>query len=86
MELKEQFEQAAAESKSLPEKPDNETLLQLYSLYKQGSIGDLNTDPPSNPFDFVAKAKYQSWAALKGKSTTDAMTEYVELVKKLKGN
>lgn len=86
MDLKEQFEQAAGESKNLPEKPGNDILLQLYSLYKQGSIGDVNTDPPSNPFDFVAKAKYEAWASLKGKSTTDAMTEYVELVKKLKGN
>jgi diazepam-binding inhibitor (GABA receptor modulator, acyl-CoA-binding protein) len=86
MELKEQFEKAAADSKNLPEKPGNDTLLQLYSLYKQGSIGDINSDPPSNPFDFVAKAKYEAWASLKGKSTTDAMTEYVELVKKLKGN
>ena len=85
MELKEQFEQAAAESKSLSEKPSNETLLQLYSLYKQGSIGDVNTEPPSNPFDFVVKAKYNAWAELKGKTTTDAMTEYVELISKLKG-
>jgi diazepam-binding inhibitor (GABA receptor modulating acyl-CoA-binding protein) len=84
MELKEQFEQAATDSKTLSAKPDNETLLQLYSLYKQGSIGDVNTDPPSNPFDFVGKAKYEAWVALKGKSTTDAMMEYVELVKKLK--
>ena len=83
MELKEQFEQAAADSKNLSEKPGNDTLLQLYSLYKQGSIGDVNTDPPSNPFDFVAKAKYEAWAALKGKTTTDAMREYVDLVKKL---
>ena len=86
MELKEQFEQAAADSKNLSEKPNNEILLQLYSLYKQGSTGDVNTEPPSNPFDFVSKAKYEAWASLKGKSTTDAMTEYVELVKKLKGN
>ena len=86
MELKEQFEQAAAESKNLSEKPNNEILLQLYSLYKQGSIGDVNTEPPSNPFDFVGKAKYEAWASLKGKSTTDAMTEYVELVKKLKNH
>ena len=86
MELKEQFEKAAADSKNLLEKPGNDILLQLYSLYKQGSVGDVNTDPPSNPFDFVAKAKYEAWASLKGKSTTDAMTEYVDLVKKLKGN
>jgi diazepam-binding inhibitor (GABA receptor modulator, acyl-CoA-binding protein) len=84
MDLKEQFEKAAADSKTLAAKPSNETLLQLYSLYKQGSIGDVNTDPPSNPFDFVGKAKYEAWAGLKGKTTTEAMTEYIELVKKLK--
>lgn len=85
MELKEQFEKAAADSKSLPEKPSNEILLQLYSLYKQGSIGDVNTDPPSNPFDFVNKAKYEAWASLKGRSSEEAMKEYVDLVNKLKG-
>ncbi|MGB3006693.1 MAG: acyl-CoA-binding protein [Chitinophagaceae bacterium] len=85
MELKDLFEQAAADSKNLAERPNNETLLQLYSLYKQGSVGDVDTDPPSNPFDFVGKAKYEAWTALKGKSTTDAMTEYVELINKLKG-
>lgn len=84
MELKQQFEQSATDSKSLPSKPSNETLLQLYSLYKQGSIGDIDTEPPSNAFDFVAKAKYDAWAALKGKSKEDAMTEYVDLVNKLK--
>jgi diazepam-binding inhibitor (GABA receptor modulating acyl-CoA-binding protein) len=84
MDLKSQFDQAAADSKTLSAKPDNETLLNLYSLYKQGSIGDVNTDPPSNPFDFVGKAKYEAWASLKGKSTTDAMTEYVDLVITLK--
>lgn len=85
MELKEQFEKAVTESKSLPEKPSNEVLLQLYSLYKQGSVGDVNTDPPSNPFDFVGKAKYEAWHSLKGKSTEDAMKEYIALVEKLKG-
>ena len=83
MELKEKFEKAAAESKNLASKPSNETLLQLYSLYKQGSVGDIDTEPPSNPFDFVAKAKYDAWAALKGKSNDDAMTAYVEIKKKL---
>ena len=85
MELKEQFEQAVTDSKSLPEKPGNETLLKLYSLYKQASEGDVNSEPPSNPFDFVAKAKFEAWAGLKGKSAADAMTEYVALIQKLKG-
>jgi acyl-CoA-binding protein len=85
MDLKEQFEQAAADSKNLSAKPGNAELLQLYSLYKQGSVGDVNSEPPANSFDFVAKAKYEAWAALKGKSTTEAMTEYIALVNKLKG-
>lgn len=84
MELKEQFEKAIADSKNLPVKPSNDTLLQLYSLYKQASEGDINIDPPSNPFDFVAKAKFEAWAALKGKTTEEAMHSYIDLVSKLK--
>jgi acyl-CoA-binding protein len=84
MDLHQQFEQAVAESKSLSERPSNDTLLQLYSLYKQGSEGDINIDAPSNPFDFVAKAKYDAWEALKGKSKEAAMQEYIELIAKLK--
>ena len=56
MELREQFETAAAESKNLSAKPDSDTLLQLYSLYKQSTDGDINSAPPTNPFDFVSKA------------------------------
>jgi len=85
MELKEQFEQAVAQSKTLSQKPDNETLLTLYSLYKQSSEGDVAGDAPTNPFDFVAKAKYNAWAAQKGKSADAAMQEYIDLVTKLKG-
>ena len=84
MELKQEFEQAVADSKDLTERPANDTLLQLYSLYKQATEGDVNTDPPANPFDFVAKAKYTAWASLKGKSEQDAMKEYVQIITKLK--
>lgn len=85
MDIKAQFEQAIADSKSLTEKPGNEILLQLYSLYKQSTEGDVSGEAPTNPFDFVNKAKYEAWAALKGKTTDDAMQEYVDLVEKLKG-
>lgn len=85
MELKEQFEKAVLESKSLSQKPDNETLLQLYSFYKQASEGDVNTEPPTNMFDFVNKAKHDAWSSLKGRSPEDAMTKYIELVNRLKG-
>lgn len=85
MDLQKQFEDAVGKSKNLSEKPSNEALLQLYSLYKQATVGDINTEPPSNPFDFVNKAKYDAWAALKGKPKEAAMQEYTDLVNKLKG-
>ena len=85
MELKELFEKATADSKKLNEKPDNNTLLQLYSLYKQATEGDINSEPPSNPFDFVNKAKHHAWSDLKGKTKEEAMQLYVSLVEKLKG-
>jgi len=84
MNLKEQFENAVKDSKNLSDRPSNETLLQLYSLYKQSIEGDNNTEPPSNPFDFVAKAKYEAWSELRGKSSEEAMAEYVSLVNKLR--
>ena len=83
MELEQQFEQAVAASKTLPEKPSNEILLQLYALYKQAVAGDVNTAPPDNPFDFVARAKHDAWTGMKGKSKAAAMQEYVELVQRL---
>lgn len=83
--LKELFDSAVTGSKLLSVKPSNEALLQLYSLYKQATIGDATEEEaPANPFDFVAKAKYSSWTEQKGKSTEVAMKEYVELVEKLK--
>ncbi len=83
-DLAKQFEDAAKESKDLSDRPSNDTLLTLYSLYKQATDGDVNIDPPSNPFDFVAKAKYETWVRLKGKSKETAMQEYINLVDKLK--
>lgn len=85
MDIQQQFQQAAADSKTLSERPGNETLLQLYSLYKQATEGDVNTDPPSNPFDFVNKAKHDAWTSLKGKAKEVAMQEYIDLIQKLKG-
>ena len=84
MELKTLFDEAVKDSTALPEKPSNETLLVLYSLYKQATEGDNTADPPSNPFDFVSRAKYEAWASVKGKSTEQAMKEYIDLVNKLK--
>lgn len=84
MNLKDLFERSVAESKNLPSRPSNETLLQLYSLYKQATEGDNHSDPPANPFDFVAKAKYDAWTEQSGKAQDQAMQEYINLVNKLK--
>lgn len=56
----------------------------LYSLYKQATEGDSPAEGPSNPFDFVAKAKYNAWSELKGKTPENAMNDYIALVQKLK--
>jgi len=85
MDQKQVFEKAVADSKTLPAKPDNETLLRLYSLYKQATEGDINTDSPPGMFDFVAKAKYDAWLNLKGVTADVASQQYIDLVKELSG-
>ena len=77
------FDKAAADSKKLAEKPDNATLLKLYALYKQGSEGDNEGKRPGFT-DMVGRAKYDAWAAVKGKTAEDAMKDYIALVKSLK--
>lgn len=68
MDIKAQFEQAIADSKSLSEKPSNETLLQLYSLYKQSTEGDVSGEAPTNPFDFVNQSQIRSLVCIKRKN------------------
>ena len=77
------FEQAAQDVQSLPERPDNETLLRLYALYKQGSEGDITGEKPGF-FDFVGTAKFEAWSKLKGMPRERAQQQYVDLVASLK--
>ena len=81
-DLQNRFEQAAKDIQSLAERPDNDTLLRLYALYKQGAEGDVSGAKPGF-FDFVGTAKYEAWAKLKGTSQDEAKQKYVALVKKL---
>ena len=83
-DLKSRFEQAAKDVHALDERPDNDTLLRLYALYKQGSEGDVSGEKPGF-FDFVGTAKHEAWGKLKGTKPEDAMQQYVALVKKLRG-
>jgi acyl-CoA-binding protein len=81
-DLKALFEQAAKDVHALAERPDNDTLLRLYGLYKQGAEGDVSGPKPGF-FDFVGTAKYEAWAQLRGMSTEEARSKYIELVRKL---
>ena len=84
-EINSRFEQASIAAKSLPQRPDNDTMLKLYALYKQGSAGDVSGNKPGM-FDFVGVAKYEAWKGLTGLSQEDAMNQYIELVSKLGGS
>ena len=83
-DLKAQFQKAAQDVMSLEDRPDNDTMLRLYGLYKQGSEGDA-TGPKPGFFDFVGTAKFEAWEKLAGTPPEDAMKKYVDLVKKLRG-
>ncbi len=82
-DLKTQFDAAVADSKKLPEKPDNMTLLKIYALYKQATEGEVQGKRPGFT-DMVGRAKYDAWAEQKGKESKAAMQEYVDLIEGLK--
>jgi len=82
-DLKAHFEKAVAESKSLPEKPDNMTLLKIYALYKQASAGDVDGKRPGFS-DMVGRAKWDAWNTVKGQSAEEAMQAYIDLIESLK--
>jgi acyl-CoA-binding protein len=81
-DLDSRFEQAKLDVQALSERPDNDTLLRLYALYKQGTLGDASGDKPAF-FDFVGTAKHEAWAKLKGMGRDEARKKYIDLVKKL---
>ncbi|MCP5265046.1 MAG: acyl-CoA-binding protein [Burkholderiaceae bacterium] len=81
--LEQRFKAAVADSKTLPERPDNATLLRLYALYKQATEGDATGKRPGLT-DFVGRAKWDAWSGEAGKPSKDAMHEYIELVDSLR--
>lgn len=80
--LKAQFDAAVASSKELSERPNNATLLRLYALYKQASVGD-NADKKPGFSDLVGRAKWEAWQACQGSSSEDAMRHYIALIDSL---
>jgi diazepam-binding inhibitor (GABA receptor modulator, acyl-CoA-binding protein) len=76
------FDAAVNDSKNLTDRPDNATLLKLYALYKQGSMGD-NTEPKPGFGDMVGRAKWDAWNALKGSDSNMAKQQYIDLINML---
>lgn len=83
-DLQSQFEQAFLDITRLGHRPDNDTLLRIYALYKQGAEGDVGGPKPGF-FDFVGTAKFEAWSKLAGMPREQAMREYVALVRSLQG-
>jgi diazepam-binding inhibitor (GABA receptor modulating acyl-CoA-binding protein) len=81
-DLKARFEAATVAAKKTKKKPDNATLLKLYSYYKQATEGDVKGERPGG-FDFVGAAKFDAWAKVKGSTEDDAMQNYIKQVEKL---
>lgn len=83
-DLDDRFDAAVSNSKTLPERPDNETLLKIYALFKQATVGDNTTKRPGFT-DPVGRAKHDAWTKLKGTSSVDAKTQYADLIESLGG-
>ena len=74
------FIQATNDASKLLGKIDDDTLLLLYSFYKQATIGDNNTEKPSF-FNFRASKKWEAWNSVKGLSNVVARGQYIKIVK-----
>ena len=82
MTLDEEFAAAQAKVQTLPQRPANDTLLELYGLYKQGSVGDVQGSRPGM-LDFKGRAKYDAWSARRGMTSDIVKRTYVQLVERL---
>ena len=83
-DLQVRFEKAQQDANALPERPDNQTMLKLYALYKQATLGDVSGERPGG-FDFVKQAKFDAWSEVKGTPPQNAMQKYIDLVASLRG-
>lgn len=82
MNLTAEFEAAVLRAKSLRHRPSDEHLLDLYALYKQATVGDVQGEEPGF-FDFVGRAKFDAWAKRKGMAAEAAKQAYIALVEQL---
>ncbi|XP_076009920.1 acyl-CoA-binding domain-containing protein 7 [Genypterus blacodes] len=79
-----EFDKIAEDVKNVKTKPSDQELLELYGLYKQVVVGDVDTDKPG-VLDLKGKAKWEAWNTRKGLSKEDAMSAYIALAKEIIG-
>ncbi|EFP76926.2 hypothetical protein PGT21_004884 [Puccinia graminis f. sp. tritici] len=83
-EIDKKFDRATELVKSLPsdgdDKPSQEEQLEFYALFKQATVGDVNSSRPGM-MDFTGKYKWDAWKAKEGMKSEEAKTKYVELLK-----
>lgn len=84
MPLRDDFDAAVAKVNGLPAKPSQDKQLELYSLFKQATKGDVSGKRPGM-LDMVGRAKYDAWAKRKGMSSDEAMQAYIDLADQLAG-
>ena len=60
--------------------PSDDTLLKLYGLYKQATVGVADESKAANFWDLVGRSKYEAWAKLGSMDQAAAMKHYAELV------
>ncbi|XP_049438997.1 acyl-CoA-binding domain-containing protein 7 [Epinephelus fuscoguttatus] len=77
-----EFEKMAADVKNVKTRPTDQELLDLYGLYKQSVVGEINTERPGIT-DLKGKAKWDAWNSRKGMSKEDAMSAYITLAKEI---
>ncbi|KAJ8603296.1 hypothetical protein CTAYLR_006970 [Chrysophaeum taylorii] len=58
-------------------KTTNEEKLTCYGLFKQATVGDVNTARPGM-LNFVERSKWDSWKSREGLSKEGAMTAYIK--------
>ena len=77
---KKRVEEAVEEMKKL----SNDKQLEVYSLFKQATVGDVNTARPGM-LDMKGKAKWDAWKGREGMSKEDAEKAYAELITEILG-
>ena len=70
------FNKAAEDIKGLTARPTDDELKEIYALFKQATVGDVNTPRPGM-LDFKGKAKWDAWESKKSMSSDAAKEAYI---------